>query len=105
MEFCNLLHGKILRSPHPHARIVRGRHIESGAVVRVKAVITAKDTPGCKFGMEIPDVDVLAVDKVRYVGDEVAAVAAETEEIAEEALKLIHVECELLPVVDDLTRR
>lgn len=102
MEFANLLHGKILRSPHPHARIVRIDTSKAEQLSGVKAVITAKDTPGCKFGMEIPDVDVLAVDKVRYVGDEVAAVAAETEEIAEEALKLIHVECELLPVVDDL---
>lgn len=101
MEFPRLLIGKILRSPHPHARIVCIDTSDAEALPGVKAVITAKDTPGCKFGMEIPDVDVLAVDKVRYVGDEVAAVAAETEEIAEEALKLIHVEYELLPVVDD----
>ncbi len=101
MEFPNLLYGKILRSPHPHARILHIDTSKAEAVPGVKAIITAKDTPGRKFGMEIPDVDVLAVDKVRYVGDEVAAVAADTEDIAEEAISRIEVEYELLPVVDD----
>lgn len=101
MEFPGLLIGKILRSPHPHARILSIDTSAAEALPGVKAVITAKDCPQNKFGMEIADVDMLAVDKVRYVGDEVAAVAAETDEIAREALKLIKVEYELLPVVDD----
>jgi len=98
----NMLHGKILRSPHPHARIVSIDTSKAEALPGVKAVITAKDCPNNKFGLSEPDVNILAVDKVRYVGDEVAAVAAETVEIAEEAIKLIDVEYELLPVVDDV---
>lgn len=101
MQFPGLLTGKILRSPHPHAKILSIDTSAAEALPGVKAVITAKDCPHNKFGMEIADVDMLAVDKVRYVGDEVAAVAAENDEIAKEALKLIKVEYELLPVVDD----
>jgi CO/xanthine dehydrogenase Mo-binding subunit len=104
IQFPNLLIGKILRSPHPHARIISIDTSEAEELQGVKAVITAKDCPANKFGMEIADVDMLAVDKVRYVGDEVAAVAAETDEIAQEALKLIKVEYELLPVVDDVIK-
>lgn len=101
MTFPGLLIGKILRSPHPHARIVSIDTSAAEKLPGVRTVITAKDCPQNKFGMEIADVDMLAVEKVRYVGDEVAAVAADTEEIAREALKLIKVEYEVLPVVDD----
>ena len=101
LEFPGLLTGKILRSPYPHARILSIDTSAAEALPGVKAVITAKDCPQNKFGMEIADVDMLAVEKVRYVGDEVAAVAAENDEIAREALKLIKVEYEELPVVDD----
>ena len=92
ISFPGLLIGKILRSPHPHARILSIDTSEAEKLSGVRAVITAKDCPRNKFGMEIPDVDMLAVDKVRYVGDEVAAVAADTDETAREALKLIKVE-------------
>ncbi|MDO5562841.1 MAG: xanthine dehydrogenase family protein molybdopterin-binding subunit [Synergistaceae bacterium] len=101
ISFPDLLIGKILRSPYPHARIVSIDTSAAEALPGVKAVITSKDCPNIKFGMEIADVDMLAVDKVRYVGDEVAAVAAENDEIAQEAIKLIKVEYEQLPVVDD----
>lgn len=101
LSFPGLLTGKILRSPYPHARIVSIDTSAAEALPGVEAVITAKDCPRNKFGMEIADVDMLAIDKVRYVGDEVAAVAAESEEIAQEALGLIKVEYEELPVVDD----
>jgi len=101
MAFPGALVGKILRSPHPHAKVISIDTSEAENLPGVEAVITAKDCPKIKFGMEIPDVDMLAVDKVRYVGDEVAAVAAVTDEIAREALKLIKVEYEVLPVVDD----
>jgi len=104
LQFPNLLIGKILRSPYPHARIVSIDTSDAQALPGVKAVITAKDCPGNKFGMEIADVDMLAVDKVRYVGDEIAAVAAETDEIALEALSLIKVKYEPLPVVDDVLK-
>ena len=66
------------------------------------AVLTAKDVPGRNgFGAIIPDQPVICGDKVRFVGDAVALVAAETERIAHEALKLIEVEYESLPAVLD----
>ena len=68
ISFPGLLIGKILRSPHPHARILSIDTSEAEKLKGVRAVITAKDCPRNKFGMEIPDVDMLAVDKVRYVG-------------------------------------
>lgn len=104
MEFPGLLAGKILRSPYPHARILSIDTQAAEALPGVRAVITAKDCPANKFGMEIADVDMLAVDKVRYVGDEVAAVAADSDEIASEAIKLIDVQYEILPVVDDAVK-
>lgn len=101
MEFPGQLVGKILRSPHPHARIVKIDTSAAEALEGVHAVLTAKEAPRNRFGMEIADCDIFAIDKVKYVGDEVAAVAAETPEIAEAALKLIKVDYEPLPVVDD----
>lgn len=101
MEFPGQLVGKILRSPHPHARIVKIDTSAVEALEGVHAVLTAKDAPRNRFGMEIADCDIFAIDKVKYVGEEVAAVAAETAEIAEAALKLIKVDYELLPIVDD----
>jgi 4-hydroxybenzoyl-CoA reductase alpha subunit len=102
-----MLYGKILRSPYPHARIV---HIDTDKAERlhgVKAVITARDTLRVKYisyqlESRLADDYPLAVDKVRFVGDEVAAVAATDEDIAEEALDLIKVEYEELPAVFDM---
>ena len=76
-----MLHGKILRSPHPHARIL---HIDASKAKKlpgVKTVLVGKDVEGIRFGLGDPtvypfDESPLAFDKVRYVGDEVAAVAA-----------------------------
>ncbi len=104
MELPGMLHGKMLRSPHPHARIL---NIDTGRAERlqgVKAVVTAKDTLGYHYGDLIlgkGDEPFLATEKVRFVGDEVAAVAAVDEDTAEEALQLIDVEYELLPAVFD----
>ena len=95
------LWGKILRSPHPHARI---RHIDASKarkVPGVKAVVTGQDIPGRFVGKNFRDMPVLCWDVVRFVGDRVAAVAAETTEAAEEALGLINVEYEDLPAVFD----
>jgi len=92
-----MLHAKTLRSPHPHARI---RSIDCSAALAlpgVHAVITGKDMP-ITYGV-IPwtqDENALALDKVRFVGDEVAAVAAVDEDTANAALKLIHVDYEVL---------
>lgn len=95
-----MLHCKILRSVHPYARIRFVDTAEAEALPGVLAVITGRDLPN-KFGI-LPiseDEESLAVEKARYVGDPVAAVAAIDEETAEAALQLIHVEYEVLPPV------
>ncbi len=96
------LHGKILRSPHPHA-LIKAIHVEKAKELDgVAAVLIGKDVPGRNgFGAILPDQPVICTDKVRFVGDGVALVAAETEEIAHEALSLIQVEYEVLPAVFD----
>ncbi|MHB8766601.1 MAG: xanthine dehydrogenase family protein molybdopterin-binding subunit [Deferrisomatales bacterium] len=98
--------GRILRSPHPHARIAAIDVSRARAVPGVKAVLTAGDTLGIPHGfVETPrypaDQFPLASGVVRYVGEEVAAVAAVDPYAAEEALGLIRVEYELLPAVFD----
>jgi CO/xanthine dehydrogenase Mo-binding subunit len=95
------LWGKSLHSPHPHARIL---HIDTEAARRlpgVHAVITAADIDFGPWGRAIKDIPVLARDRVRFAGERVAAVAAEDEDIAQEALDLIEVEYEELPAVFD----
>src|ERR1017187_2203429 len=98
-----MLHGKLLRSPHPHARIVRIDISRAEALPGVRAIVTGKDFPGIKYGNlpQTRDYLTLAVDTVRYIGEEGAAVAAIDEDTAEEALDLIEVEYELLPAVFD----
>ncbi len=94
--------GKILHSPYPHARI---RLIDTSAAERlpgVLAVSTGRETP-VKYGI-LPighDENIFAFDKVRYIGDNVAGVAAVSEAVAEEALKLIRVDYEPLPAYFD----
>jgi 4-hydroxybenzoyl-CoA reductase subunit alpha len=100
------LTGRILRSPHAHARIVSIDTAKAKALEGVKAVITAADTAGIKHGfVETPrypaDQDVLARDKVVHVGEEVAAVAAVDAVTAKRALELIEVEYDPLPAVFD----
>ncbi|MBN1933131.1 MAG: molybdopterin-dependent oxidoreductase [Anaerolineae bacterium] len=95
-----LLYGRVLRSPHPHARIVRIDATKAEALPGVKAVVTGADTPGL-IGLYLKDRHILCTDRVRYVGDPVAGVVAASEEIAEEALCLIEVEYEPLPAVFD----
>jgi CO/xanthine dehydrogenase Mo-binding subunit len=96
------LHGKILRSPHPHALIKSINTEKAQAVPGVIAVLTAEDLPGRNgFGAIIPDQPVICEDKVRFVGDGVALVAAETELAAQRALEQIRVEYEVLPAVFD----
>lgn len=101
-----MLYGKILRSPHPHARILHVDTSQAESLPGVKAIITGKETAGMRFAfLDTPrypaDQYPLAQHKVRYVGDEVAAVAAIDEDIAAEALELIRVEYEILPAVFD----
>ncbi len=96
-----MLWGKVLRSPFPHARIVSIDTAAARAVPGVHAVITAADLPDSLVGRRLRDMPVLARDVVRFVGEKVAAVAAETEESAKEALLLIDVEYEELSAVFD----
>ncbi len=96
-----MLWGKALRSPFPHARIVSIDTEQAKAVPGVHAVITAADLPDALVGRRLRDMPVLARDAVRFVGEKVAAVAAETQEAVEEALLLIDVEYEELPPVFD----
>ena len=96
-----MLWGKALRSPFPHARIISIDTEQAKAVPGVHAVITAADLPDSLVGRRLRDMPVLARDVVRFVGEKVAAVAAETQEAVEEALLLIDVEYEELPAVFD----
>jgi 4-hydroxybenzoyl-CoA reductase subunit alpha len=98
-----MLVGKVLRSPLPHARILNVDVSRAKKLRGVHAVVTGSDTAGEKWGVfrYTRDQQLLCVDKVRYVGDEVAAVAAVDEETALEALNLIQVEYEELPAVFD----
>ena len=96
-----LLWAKILRSPHPHARIRSVDTAKAEKVPGVRAIITGEDVKGRLIGKQIRDMPVLCWDTVRFIGDRVAAVAAETADGAEEALHLIDVDYEPLPAVFD----
>ena len=94
--------GKVLRAKFPHANIRRMDISVAEKLPGVEAVLTAKDIPGAKvFGVVVRNQAILAEDRVRYLGDGVALVAATSKEIAEQAISLIEVEYEPLPVVSD----
>jgi len=101
MKVSGMLEGKVLRSTHPHARIVDIDTSRARALRGVKAVVTGADTPEHLFGFLHKEYRILAAGKVRYAGEEVAAVAAINDEIAMDALDLIRVEYEPLPAVFD----
>lgn len=107
-----MLHMKLLFAGRPHARVVRVDTAQAEALPGVKAVFTSKDVPVNEYGLQYPDQPVLCGppphrggkeggDIVRFVGDQIAAVVAETEDIAEQAVALIDVEYEDLPVISD----
>jgi CO/xanthine dehydrogenase Mo-binding subunit/aerobic-type carbon monoxide dehydrogenase small subunit (CoxS/CutS family) len=101
-SFPDILFGATLRAGTPHARIRRIDVGQARALPGVCAVLTHADVPGARnHGLFVQDWPVLCYDKVRYAGDAVAIVAAETSEIAQQALKRIDVEYEPLPVVAD----
>jgi CO/xanthine dehydrogenase Mo-binding subunit len=100
-EFPGLLWAKVLRGSLPHARIVKVDISRARSLPGVHAVLTGADVKGYYVGTRLKDQPVLAYDKVRMSGDAVAAVAAESKAIAEEAVGLIDVEYEELPYVDD----
>ena len=101
LPFENLLWAKVLRASVPHARIVNIDTSKAKALKGVRAVLTGADVKDIYVGTRVKDQPVLAYDKVRMGGDAVAAVAADSEEIAEEAIGLIDVQYEELPYVDD----
>ena len=95
------LHGGILRSQYAHAKIVSIDTSEAKKIPGVHAVVTAADAPDVRYGRTSIDRYMLAKNKVRYMGDPVAAVAADTPAIVKQALKKIKVVYEPLPVVID----
>ncbi len=97
-----ILHGAVLRSPHPHAEILHIDDSEARALPGVAAVVTALDVPGLnRFGRAIKDQPVLADGRVRQIGDAVAAVAATSPEAATQTLSLIRVSYRPLPAILD----
>jgi CO/xanthine dehydrogenase Mo-binding subunit len=103
IELPQMVYAKALRSIHPHARII---HLDSSKAERlpgVVAVLTREDLTGINpyFGPMVKDQPIVAIDRVRYVGDIVVAVAAEERDIAEEALSLIDIEYDPMPAVFD----
>jgi 4-hydroxybenzoyl-CoA reductase alpha subunit len=103
LKIPGMLYGKILRSPYPHARVLKVDTSKAEGLPGVRAVVTGKETRGMRLCIvpHVANKPPLAEDRVRFIGDEVAAVAADSEDIAEEALDLIEVEYEELPGVFD----
>ncbi|OQA01762.1 MAG: putative xanthine dehydrogenase subunit D [Bacteroidetes bacterium ADurb.Bin408] len=99
----NLLHGRIVYSPHAHARIVSYDISKARKLKGVKAVLTYKDIPGHNnIGPVVHDEPCLAVDKVEFIGQAVFLIAAETEDVARAAEKLISIQYEPLEAITDL---
>jgi CO/xanthine dehydrogenase Mo-binding subunit len=103
VELPGMLYVKALRSIYPHAKLMRVDATRAEKLPGVVAVLTREDLQGKNafFGPVVKDQPVLAIDRVRYVGEVIAAVAAEERDIAEEALDLIEVDYEPLPAVYD----
>ncbi len=100
IQMPDMLYGKILHPPYPHALIKDMDIAEAEAYPGVVKVVTAKDVPGQnRHGLIVPDQPVFCDKKVCYLGDTVAVVVAESEDIAEKALDLVHVSYEKLPCV------
>ncbi len=100
-EIPGSLCAKILRTSLPHARIVKIDKSKAEQLPGVRAIITGADIPAVMVGLRMKDMPLLATERVRYVGEPVAAVAADSAEIAEEAMNLIDVQYEALPYVTD----
>jgi CO/xanthine dehydrogenase Mo-binding subunit len=104
LEFPGQLYAKALRSPYPHAKLIGIDVREAAALPGVWAVVTRDDLTDLHpyFGTGVEDQPLVAIDKVRYTGDIVAAIAADSREIAEEAVSLIRVDYEELAAVTDI---
>ena len=101
VDIPDALWAKILRSSLPHARLLKVDTSKAAKLPGVRAVITSADIPPVLTGLRMKDMPVLARDRVRYVGEPIAAVAADSAEIANDALNLIEVQYEELPFVTD----
>ena len=103
VDLPGMVYAKVLRSTYPHARLMRVDGRKAEKLPGVVAVLTRDDMKGMSayFGPVVKDQPVVALDRVRYVGEVIAAVAAEGRDIAEEALELIEVDYEPLPAVFD----
>jgi CO/xanthine dehydrogenase Mo-binding subunit len=97
-----MLHLKVLRSPYAHARIAHIETEAARALPGVHAVLTGADTPDRLTGVHRKQHRILATGKVRFIGEEVVAVAAADEETARDALDLVRIEYEPLPLVRDM---
>ena len=104
LQFPRMLYAKALRSPYPHANILRIDRSKAEKLPGVIAVVTRADLDGLNpyFGPVVDDQPVVAIERVRHVGEVVALVAAASREIAEEAVSLIEVDYEELPAVFDI---
>ena len=104
IQLPGMAHARILRSPVAHARLVKVDASKAKEFPGVIATLTRDDIQGFnfKYGATYKDQSIVAVDKVRYVGDPVAAVLADTPDIAEQALELIEVEYDELPKVTNI---
>jgi 4-hydroxybenzoyl-CoA reductase alpha subunit len=103
LKIAGMLYGKILRSPYAHAKILEVDTSKAEKLKGIRAVVTGKKNQGIRICLvpQLANKPPLAEERVRFIGDEIAAVAADDEEIAEEALDLIRVEYEELPGVFD----
>jgi CO/xanthine dehydrogenase Mo-binding subunit len=101
LTMAGMLHAKLRFADHPHARIVSVEATRARALPGVFAVLTHADVPEIRYGGMVQDRHLFAKDKVRFEGDVIAAVAARTPEIAQQAIDLIAVEYEVLPALRD----
>ena len=108
VRYPGMLHLKMVRNPLVHARITRDRPVEAEKVPGFVCALTAADVPKnvytilCLIGVEPDEEQVLASERVRYRGEPIAAVVAETEAAAVEAVKRVRLDLEELPAVFDV---
>jgi CO/xanthine dehydrogenase Mo-binding subunit len=103
MKIENMLIASVVRSKYAHAQILSIDTREAEKINGVKAILTYKDIPGLNaYGAIVPDAPVLAYDKVRYYGEPIALVAADTEELSREAASLVKIEYNPLPVIHSI---
>jgi CO/xanthine dehydrogenase Mo-binding subunit len=104
VQLPGILWGKCLRSPYAHARIISINTEAAKKVKGVRAVLTGEDLPDKRVGLSLQDTPLLAIGKVRFIGEKVVAVAAEDRDAAEEAVSAIEIEYQELPGVFDASQ-